>query len=366
MSRQHQPFSISSTLSFPAVKRWTALILVAVCLSFHPCQGARALEAKESSHMSHSEEDLTMAANKSPFDLEIPRQERRLYRPSLSGREDSYSAQIIEYFESEKDYHDEDTEEISNEVPVLPKRGLVPQLWPNYTGPPELPAEEEPCHVSQLKCAYRDGCGLAIQNYMLACSALAEGKTTTCTTYCKHSLIALMSTPEGKRLMKDTFPLCKIRHYHRLWIVNPDHQTELLPTFKPKVNWLNLADRRAARWICAADPQCSTALDYYHQYCAAMFKGKKCTKRCLNAIHILKKQTSASKLEHCVCDGSEDFQCRKIKDNMEQLCFNQPDKEEIHRDIHTNEIDNGASHLSTPTHVQALLMSAATWRLFAL
>eukprot|EP00094_Tigriopus_californicus_P005348 TCALIF_05157-PA protein Name:"Similar to GAS1 Growth arrest-specific protein 1 (Homo sapiens)" AED:0.22 eAED:0.36 QI:0/0/0/1/0/0.25/4/0/251 len=249
MSRQHQPFSISSTLSFPAVKRWTALILVAVCLSFHPCQGARALEAKESSHMSHSEEDLTMAANKSPFDLEIPRQERRLYRP------------------------------------------------------PELPAEEEPCHVSQLKCAYRDGCGLAIQNYMLACSALAEGKTTTCTTYCKHSLIALMSTPEGKRLMK---------------------------------------------------------------YCAAMFKGKKCTKRCLNAIHILKKQTSASKLEHCVCDGSEDFQCRKIKDNMEQLCFNQPDKEEIHRDIHTNEIDNGASHLSTPTHVQALLMSAATWRLFAL
>lgn len=203
MSRQHQPFPISS-LGFPAVKRGTYPILVAVCVLFHLVQVTQALEHTESPHLSnHPEEDLTMeATNPSPYGLEIPRQERRLYRPRLSGREDSYSAQIIEYFESEKDYHDEDADEISNEVPVLPKRGLVPQLWPNYTGPPELPAEEESCNVAQLKCAYRDGCGLAIQNYMLACSALAEGKTTVCSTYCKHSLIALMSTPEGKRLMK--------------------------------------------------------------------------------------------------------------------------------------------------------------------
>ncbi len=48
-------------------------------------------------------------------------------------------------------------------------RGLVPQLWPNYTGPPVPPAEEVPCDTARLKCAYRAGCGLALQNYVLAC-----------------------------------------------------------------------------------------------------------------------------------------------------------------------------------------------------
>lgn len=356
MSRQHQPFPISS-LGFPAVKRGTYPILVAVCVLFHLVQVTQALEHTESPHLSnHPEEDLTMeATNPSPYGLEIPRQERRLYRPRLSGREDSYSAQIIEYFESEKDYHDEDADEISNEVPVLPKRGLVPQLWPNYTGPPELPAEEESCNVAQLKCAYRDGCGLAIQNYMLACSALAEGKTTVCSTYCKHSLIALMSTPEGKRLMKCNCTDDAFCHSSKKNIAQCE--AEVFQATQPHT----VVSCSAARWICAADSQCSTALDYYHQYCAAMFKGKKCTKRCLNAIHILKKQKSASKLEHCVCDGSEDFQCRKIKDNMEQLCFNQPDKENIDPDIHTNEIDSGSFHLRSSALLISFLTITTRW-----
>ena len=52
-----------------------------------------------------------------------------------------------------------------------------------------------------------------------------------------------------------------------------------------------------------------------------MFRGKKCTDRCLNSINILKRQNAASKLENCYCDGTEDYNCQSIKDNMESLCF---------------------------------------------
>jgi len=95
----------------------------------------------------------------------------------------------------------------------------------------------------------------------------------------------------------------------------------------------------AAQWICAADPLCSTALDYYNRFCGAMFAGKKCTKRCLNSINILRRQSSASKLETCYCDGTEkDFDCQAVKSNMDRLCFGPPED-----DIEENEVDTDGS-----------------------
>ena len=35
----------------------------------------------------------------------------------------------------------------------------------------------------------------------------------------------------------------------------------------------------AAQWICAADMECSTALDWYNNLCQGMFKGKGCNDR---------------------------------------------------------------------------------------
>ena len=60
-----------------------------------------------------------------------------------------------------------------------------------------------------------------------------------------------------------------------------------------------------------------------------MFKGKECSARCKNSLNILKRQASASKLEKCYCDGTEDFDCVNIKTNMEELCYRE-----------TNEIDD--------------------------
>ena len=83
-----------------------------------------------------------------------------------------------------------------------PHRGLVPQLWANFTAPTEPPARNVSCAVARLKCAQRDGCGLALRNYFVGCSAILDGESGVCTTRCRYALIALMSTHEGKRLMK--------------------------------------------------------------------------------------------------------------------------------------------------------------------
>ena len=116
------------------------------------------------------------------------------------------------------------------------------------------------------------------------------------------------------------------------------------------VTWQNspnsLVSCTAASWICMADPLCATALDYYNRNCQAMFKGRKCSKRCRNSLDILLRQPTASKLATCFCDGTEDFECAAIRENTDVLCFGKKtDQEE--EDAHTtpddriNEIDDG-------------------------
>lgn len=59
-----------------------------------------------------------------------------------------------------------------------------------------------PCEEARLKCAYRVGCGRALQQYMVGCSTVLQGDYPThCSEKCKNSLIALTSTDEGKALM---------------------------------------------------------------------------------------------------------------------------------------------------------------------
>lgn len=107
----------------------------------------------------------------------------------------------------------------------------------------------------------------------------------------------------------------------------------------------------AARWICAADAPCAKALEYYDDFCRAMFRGRKCTKRCMNSINILRRQTGADKLESCYCDGTEDFPCREIKSNMDNLCFRDD------RDDMSNEIgDNGHRSAGTLARLHRLVV----------
>ena len=91
---------------------------------------------------------------------------------------------------------------IEGPTPSTVYKGLVPQLWPNYTGPIEPKAESVSCGEARAKCEFRDGCRFALQNYGLFCLDLVKGKTNVCSAHCRHALTALMSTHEGKRLMK--------------------------------------------------------------------------------------------------------------------------------------------------------------------
>ena len=44
-----------------------------------------------------------------------------------------------------------------------------------------------------------------------------------------------------------------------------------------------------------------------------MFRGSRCTKRCLNSIRILQRQKGGDKLEECRCTGDERYDCKAIK-----------------------------------------------------
>lgn len=73
--------------------------------------------------------------------------------------------------------------------------------------------------------------------------------------------------------------------------------------------------------ICIANAQCAAALSFYHQYCRSMFRGRKCSNKCLNSIEILRKQEKAAALTVCQCDGNEDYNCPQMQSNLERLCF---------------------------------------------
>ena len=136
---------------------------------------------------------------------QIQRQERRFSQNPVTVQE----LEIV-YEEPNGDVIEEDKviileEASSTDEPVTPNvlhKGLVPQLWPNYTGPEEADPASVDCNTARIKCAFRAGCGLALQNYALGCLDLVKGKTQMCSAHCRHSLIALMSTHEGRRLMK--------------------------------------------------------------------------------------------------------------------------------------------------------------------
>ncbi|XP_043277439.1 growth arrest-specific protein 1-like [Venturia canescens] len=179
------------------------------------------------------------------------------------------------------------------------------------------------CEVARLRCAFRTGCGSALQQYLTSCTADLQSDSRGCPETCQHALIALTSTDQGKELMSCDCPdddyLCN-RSKQRVEICR---SSVTMAMNRTRVSC------RTATWICNADALCSKALDYYNAYCRSMFHGKKCTPRCRNSIGILSRQEKAAKLNTCLCDGAEEYDCKGIHRNMNYLCFGK-----IHHDYH--------------------------------
>lgn len=84
---------------------------------------------------------------------------------------------------------------------------------------------------------------------------------------------------------------------------------------------------RLSQLICLADAQCATALGYYNELCRSMYRrGRKCSNKCLNSIEILRKQEKAAALTACQCDGNEDYDCPRMQNNLQRLCFHKHSK----------------------------------------
>ncbi|XP_076058190.1 growth arrest-specific protein 1-like [Oratosquilla oratoria] len=220
----------------------------------------------------------------------------------------------------------------NNNTTALVDMSLLPATTSTTSARPP-----QSCEVAKIKCALRSGCSMALQNYMLGCADLIEGRTDECDDYCRNSLIALTSNDDGQVLMncECSHDLCR----------QAKARAEVC---RDEVLLANAADTvvscNVAHWICAADTLCATALQYYDRLCRRMFSGRGCSHRCNNSISILQRQPKAAKLETCICDGSESFDCVAIKDNMARLCFYHVDEEDLQaKEEETNKVDMSSS-----------------------
>lgn len=187
-----------------------------------------------------------------------------------------------------------------------------------YETTTEVMEGEDSCRFAQLKCSYRTGCGATLHSFIFECDSLIHNKTDLCSDQCKNTLIGLTSTHEGQKLMN-----CDC---------NGDKECtnakQRIEACRASVTYATRADTvvscTEARWICTADAECGKALEYYHLYCRSMFRGRKCSQRCKNSLGILLRQNKAAKLQECQCANNEmldNFFCKDIKQNMEDLCF---------------------------------------------
>ncbi|GBM30996.1 Growth arrest-specific protein 1 [Araneus ventricosus] len=204
-----------------------------------------------------------------------------------------------------------------------------------------LPAPQD-CELARAKCAYRASCYKSLHSYMVDCADVLAGRTTRCPYACQRALISLTSTEFGLSLSTCD---CGDNEFCKL-------SKERIEVCRPEVSHATADDTvvscSVAKWICAADTLCSTALDYYHRLCRPMFHGRKCTPRCNNSLAILDRQEKASKLKDCYCDGSEDFPCLNIKRNTQKLCYGNDDWNGDHHFPMTTPETQSSSCTGTP------------------
>ncbi|KAF2360824.1 hypothetical protein FHG87_008422 [Trinorchestia longiramus] len=215
---------------------------------------------------------------------------------------------------------------------LSPDNASVASLNSSFSGDP-TPRAPESCEVSNIKCALRSGCGMALQKYMLDCADLINGNSEECDVHCKDSLLILTSTSEGRALMECT---CSDQYCRETKSRVEVCREEVVQARAHTGSY----SCRLAHLVCTADTSCATAISYYDKYCRRMFSGRSCSARCNNSIAILQRQEKAARLETCKCDGSEPFDCTGIKRNMARLCFHQMSEEDKQQqEEETNEID---------------------------
>ncbi|XP_068620272.1 growth arrest-specific protein 1-like [Battus philenor] len=201
-----------------------------------------------------------------------------------------------------------------------------------------LGADATPCTEARTRCAYRTGCGYALNNYMFLCSDVLSEPISVCPKPCEHALIALTSTEEGKELMN-----CQCED---LYCEEAKQRIDVCRSQVLKGAANATSSCRLSQLICLADSQCSTALSFYRKLCRSMYRGRKCSNRCLNSIGILRKQDKAAALTECQCDGYEDFDCPRMQTNLAKLCFHKQPNNHTKKAPIEETVAASATHIS--------------------
>lgn len=180
---------------------------------------------------------------------------------------------------------------------------------------------KQSCDIVKSKCSSRVGCGMALHTFFLGCNDLLYGDTTECSVQCIRALISLLSTEDqiGVEFTEcdcEGDESCAVRK-QRIEVCT----SSVLEAIKT-LNDSSVVSCTLARWLCEADSSCLTALTYYINHCESLLDGIKCTSRCNNSLSILYRQAKAAKLINCACEGNEEFDCVRIRQNTERLCFN--------------------------------------------
>jgi len=177
--------------------------------------------------------------------------------------------------------------------------------------------EDNSCRNVQMQCNYRSGCGSTLQSFIFECDDLINNRTNHCSTRCKNTLVGLMSTQEGQKMIN-----CDCQgHLDCLMARRQIESCRASVVYATRFD--TVVSCTEAQWICMADSECGKALEYYNFNCRAMFRGKRCNQRCKNSLRILSRQSQATKLADCRCEYNErigNHYCSDIKRNMEQLC----------------------------------------------
>lgn len=201
----------------------------------------------------------------------------------------------------------------------------------------------ESCDIVKSKCSSRVGCGMALHNFFLGCNDLLYGDTTECSVQCTRALISLLSTEDNigvgfTECDCEGDENCEVRK-QRIEVCT----TSVLEAIKT-LNDSSVVSCTLARWLCEADSSCLTALTYYINHCESLLEGITCTSRCNNSLSILYRQTKAAKLINCSCEGNEEFDCVRIRQNTERLCFNRDVPYHIKGKDPSSSADSGTSY----------------------
>lgn len=151
---------------------------------------------------------------------------------------------------------------------------------------------------------------------MVECADLISGHSKHCNARCERALIALASSDGGADLIN-----CQCSSDSEYCSQSKQRIEVCRATVFRALEKDSIVSCNTARWVCMADPLCSTALDYYHHFCAKLFYGHHCNHRCNNSLSILNRQVNAQKLRTCFCDGTEDFPCKLVKYNTQKYCY---------------------------------------------